>query len=125
MGLAPLIVDQIFDFLGRLVAEGAALLLVEQYVSRARWSSPTAPPSSTVVRSRSLEAPTSCVGPTCSRRISVQAQADHRIDVCGFTCERARFIAGETLNVDAGERVRCKQVRRLPRRLGETAERIV
>ena len=34
MGLAPLIVDQIFDFLGRLVAEGAALLLVEQYVSR-------------------------------------------------------------------------------------------
>ena len=35
MGLAPLIVDQIFDFLARLVTEGAALLLVEQYVSRA------------------------------------------------------------------------------------------
>jgi len=35
MGLAPLIVDQIFDFLARLAAEGAALLLVEQYVSRA------------------------------------------------------------------------------------------
>jgi len=35
MGLAPLIVDAIFEFLTRLAAEGAALLLVEQYVSRA------------------------------------------------------------------------------------------
>ncbi len=35
MGLAPKIVDEIFDFLGRLAAEGSALLLVEQYVTRA------------------------------------------------------------------------------------------
>jgi len=35
MGLAPIIVDEIFDFLGKLVADGAALLLVEQYVSKA------------------------------------------------------------------------------------------
>jgi branched-chain amino acid transport system ATP-binding protein len=35
MGLAPRIVDEIFDFLGRLAAEGAALLLVEQYVTKA------------------------------------------------------------------------------------------
>ncbi|HEV8626414.1 MAG TPA: ABC transporter ATP-binding protein [Acidimicrobiia bacterium] len=35
MGLAPSIVDDIFAFLGRLVAGGAALLLVEQYVERA------------------------------------------------------------------------------------------
>jgi branched-chain amino acid transport system ATP-binding protein len=35
MGLAPLIVDEIFDFLKLLVSEGASLLLVEQYVTRA------------------------------------------------------------------------------------------
>ncbi|MCU1692608.1 MAG: livF [Frankiales bacterium] len=35
MGLAPLIVDEIFVFLRRLAREGAALLLVEQYVSKA------------------------------------------------------------------------------------------
>jgi branched-chain amino acid transport system ATP-binding protein len=35
LGLAPLIVDSIFEFLERLAAEGVALLLVEQYVSRA------------------------------------------------------------------------------------------
>ena len=35
MGLAPLIVDEIFDFLRRIAAEGASLLIVEQYVTRA------------------------------------------------------------------------------------------
>lgn len=35
MGLAPSIVDEIFDFLQRLAEGGAALLLVEQYVTRA------------------------------------------------------------------------------------------
>jgi branched-chain amino acid transport system ATP-binding protein len=35
MGLAPLIVDEIFEFLSRLAQQGVALLLVEQYVSRA------------------------------------------------------------------------------------------
>jgi branched-chain amino acid transport system ATP-binding protein len=35
MGLAPLIVDEIFEFLSRLAQGGVALLLVEQYVSRA------------------------------------------------------------------------------------------
>lgn len=35
MGLAPLVIDEIFEFLGRLAREGAALLLVEQYVTRA------------------------------------------------------------------------------------------
>ncbi|WP_019875760.1 ABC transporter ATP-binding protein [Sporichthya polymorpha] len=35
MGLAPTIVDEIFAFLARLSAEGASLLLVEQYVTRA------------------------------------------------------------------------------------------
>lgn len=35
MGLAPLIVDEIFVFLHRLAAEGVALLVVEQYVTRA------------------------------------------------------------------------------------------
>ncbi|MBW8826037.1 MAG: ABC transporter ATP-binding protein [Acidobacteria bacterium] len=35
MGLAPRIVDEIFEFLRRLAAAGTALLLVEQYVHRA------------------------------------------------------------------------------------------
>jgi branched-chain amino acid transport system ATP-binding protein len=35
MGLAPLIIDQIFEALERLARTGVALLLVEQYVSRA------------------------------------------------------------------------------------------
>ena len=35
MGLAPLVVDEVFAFLERLAATGCALLLVEQYVERA------------------------------------------------------------------------------------------
>lgn len=35
MGLAPVVVDEIFEFLGRLAGQGCALLLVEQYVARA------------------------------------------------------------------------------------------
>jgi branched-chain amino acid transport system ATP-binding protein len=35
MGLAPTVVDEIFEFLQRLAQEGRALLLVEQYVTRA------------------------------------------------------------------------------------------
>jgi len=35
MGLAPKIVDEIFDYLRRLSAEGRSLLVVEQYVVRA------------------------------------------------------------------------------------------
>jgi branched-chain amino acid transport system ATP-binding protein len=35
MGLAPVVVEQIFEFLGQIAASGAALLIVEQYVSRA------------------------------------------------------------------------------------------
>jgi branched-chain amino acid transport system ATP-binding protein len=35
MGLAPIVVDEIFDFLHRLVAEGVSLLVVEQYVGKA------------------------------------------------------------------------------------------
>jgi branched-chain amino acid transport system ATP-binding protein len=35
MGLAPRIVDEIFDYLRDLAARGVALLLVEQYVARA------------------------------------------------------------------------------------------
>jgi branched-chain amino acid transport system ATP-binding protein len=35
MGLAPVVVDEIFEFLARLAAQGCALLLVEQYVARA------------------------------------------------------------------------------------------
>ena len=35
MGLAPVIVDRIFEFLGQIAASGTALLIVEQYVSRA------------------------------------------------------------------------------------------
>jgi branched-chain amino acid transport system ATP-binding protein len=35
LGLSPLLVDQVFDTLRQIVAGGAALLLVEQYVTRA------------------------------------------------------------------------------------------
>jgi branched-chain amino acid transport system ATP-binding protein len=35
MGLAPLIVDEIFTYLRRLASEGISLLVVEQYVARA------------------------------------------------------------------------------------------
>jgi branched-chain amino acid transport system ATP-binding protein len=35
MGLAPRVVDQIFDSLGQLAAEGIGILLVEQYIARA------------------------------------------------------------------------------------------
>jgi branched-chain amino acid transport system ATP-binding protein len=35
MGLAPKIIDEIFEYLHRLADQGAALLLVEQYVARA------------------------------------------------------------------------------------------
>jgi branched-chain amino acid transport system ATP-binding protein len=35
MGLAPKVVDEIFEYLKRLAAEGLSLLVVEQYVSRA------------------------------------------------------------------------------------------
>jgi branched-chain amino acid transport system ATP-binding protein len=35
MGLAPKIVDEIFEFLRTLTAGGTSLLLVEQYVTRA------------------------------------------------------------------------------------------
>ena len=34
LGLAPIIVDEIFEFLARLATEGASLLVVEQYVSK-------------------------------------------------------------------------------------------
>ena len=32
MGLAPVVVDKIFEFLGQIAASGTALLIVEQYV---------------------------------------------------------------------------------------------
>ena len=35
MGLAPVVVDDIFEFLENLAADGVALLVVEQYVARA------------------------------------------------------------------------------------------
>jgi branched-chain amino acid transport system ATP-binding protein len=35
MGLAPIIVDEIFDFIAMLAADGSSLLIVEQYVSKA------------------------------------------------------------------------------------------
>ena len=35
MGLAPIVVDEIFEFLRRVAEEGVALLLVEQYVNKA------------------------------------------------------------------------------------------
>lgn len=38
MGLAPIVIDEIFEFLALLVGQGSALLLVEQYVTRAMES---------------------------------------------------------------------------------------
>ncbi|MCW2496731.1 ABC transporter ATP-binding protein [Jatrophihabitans sp.] len=35
LGLAPVIVDEIYDFLGRIVSEGIGVLVVEQYVTHA------------------------------------------------------------------------------------------
>ena len=35
MGLAPMVVDEIFRFLARVAAEGTSLLVVEQYVAKA------------------------------------------------------------------------------------------
>lgn len=35
MGLAPVIVDELFEFLAKLAARGCALVIVEQYVTRA------------------------------------------------------------------------------------------
>jgi branched-chain amino acid transport system ATP-binding protein len=35
MGLAPIIVDEIFEFLERMAKQGTALLLVEQYATKA------------------------------------------------------------------------------------------
>jgi branched-chain amino acid transport system ATP-binding protein len=35
MGLAPIVVDEIFEFLARLASEGSSLLIVEQYVAKA------------------------------------------------------------------------------------------
>jgi branched-chain amino acid transport system ATP-binding protein len=35
MGLAPMVLDVIFEFLGRLTQQGVALLIVEQYIARA------------------------------------------------------------------------------------------
>ena len=42
LGLAPLVVDEIFDFLLRLTEEGAALLIVDQFVTRALAMATTA-----------------------------------------------------------------------------------
>jgi branched-chain amino acid transport system ATP-binding protein len=42
LGLAPLVVDEIFEFLEQVTAEGAALLLVDQFVTRALAMSTTA-----------------------------------------------------------------------------------
>jgi branched-chain amino acid transport system ATP-binding protein len=35
LGLAPLVVDEIFEFIERIAADGAALLMVDQFVTRA------------------------------------------------------------------------------------------
>jgi branched-chain amino acid transport system ATP-binding protein len=42
LGLAPLVVDEIFDFLHRLTEEGCALLIVDQFVMRALGMATTA-----------------------------------------------------------------------------------
>ncbi|MEA3019492.1 MAG: branched-chain amino acid transport system ATP-binding protein, partial [Actinomycetota bacterium] len=35
MGLAPIVVDEIFEFLARMASEGSSLLVVEQYAAKA------------------------------------------------------------------------------------------
>ena len=35
LGLAPLVVNAIFEFIERIAAEGVSLLIVEQYINRA------------------------------------------------------------------------------------------
>ena len=45
LGLSPMLVDQVFDALSQIVAGGASLLLVEQYVTRALGSRGHAPTS--------------------------------------------------------------------------------
>ena len=35
MGLAPMVIDEIFDYLARLASEGTSILIAEQYVGRA------------------------------------------------------------------------------------------
>jgi branched-chain amino acid transport system ATP-binding protein len=42
LGLAPLVVDEIFEFLGQLPARGASLLVVDQFVTRALQLATTA-----------------------------------------------------------------------------------
>ncbi len=42
LGLAPLVVDEIFEFIQRITADGAALLMVDQFVTRALEMSSTA-----------------------------------------------------------------------------------
>ena len=42
LGLAPLVVDEIFDFLGQLPARGTSLLVVDQFVTRALQLASTA-----------------------------------------------------------------------------------
>jgi branched-chain amino acid transport system ATP-binding protein len=42
LGLAPIVVDEIFDFLEQRTAEGAALLIVDQFVARALQMASTA-----------------------------------------------------------------------------------
>jgi branched-chain amino acid transport system ATP-binding protein len=42
LGLAPIVVDEIFDFLGQLPARGASLLVVDQFVTRALQLASTA-----------------------------------------------------------------------------------
>ena len=42
LGLAPIVVDEIFSFLGQCAAEGAALLIVDQFARRALGMASTA-----------------------------------------------------------------------------------
>jgi len=65
MGLAPKIVDEIFEFLGRLSEAGAALLLVSS-TSPGRWPWPTTSTCSTRARSRSAASPASSMTTTSS-----------------------------------------------------------
>ena len=42
LGLAPLVVDAIFDFMQRLTSEGSSLLIVDQFATRALQMAETA-----------------------------------------------------------------------------------